>query len=188
MPWLFILLAYLIGAFPTAYLAGRVFGNLDIREVGDRNMGAANAFRQLSPAAGLAVGVIDAGKGALAVLLAQTNGLPQIAVLSAGMAAVIGHNWPVFIGFRGGRGVSTTIGVLLTINTLPMLICGTAAAIVLLWKRSVTPACAVLFISLPLVGWWLQTPGVLIAYGVALPCLVGVTHLLRTREKMAPQP
>lgn len=187
MPWLIVILGYFLGAIPTAYIAGRVVKGVDIRQVGDTNMGAQNAFHQLGAKVGVAVGVIDASKGALAILIAQAANAPQVAVLLTGTAAVIGHNWPVFIGFRGGRGECTTIGVLLTLITQPMLIVGGVSAVALLITRNVILASAVLFIPLPLVCWWLGVPGMLVSYGIALPCLVGFTHFLRTRRTVIRQ-
>jgi len=187
MPWLIVILGYLLGSIPTAHIAGRIFKKVDIRQIGDGNMGAQNAFRQLGAGVGIAVGLIDAGKGALAILIAQAANLPQIAVLLAGAAAVIGHNWPVFLRFRGGRGEATTIGVLLTTITQPMLILAAPTILALIIWRNVILASAVLFVPLPLVCWWLGVPGVLIAYGVALPCLVGCTHFLRTRQAVTRQ-
>ena len=104
MPWLIIILGYFLGSVPTAYLAGRLLERRDIRRMGDGNVGACNAFHHMGAKTGIGIFIIDAGKGALAVLVAQSVGLPLVAVLSTGVAAVIGHNWPVFLGFRGGRG------------------------------------------------------------------------------------
>jgi len=112
MPWLIVILGYFLGSIPTAYVVGRVAKGIDIRQVGDGNVGAANAFHQLGKKIGVTVGLIDAG---LAVLIAQAADIPQETVLITGVAAIIGHNWPVFLGFRGGRGECTTIGVLLII-------------------------------------------------------------------------
>ena len=182
MPWLIVVLGYFIGSIPTAYIAGRFVKDVDIRQVGDENMGAANAFRQLGAKVGVTVGIVDAGKGALAVLIALAANIPQTAVLLTGAAVVVGHNWPIFIGFRGGRGESTTIGVLLATITQPMLILAGPALLALLIFRNVILASCVLFIPLPLVCWWLGVPGMLTAYGIALPCLVGFTHFLRTRQ------
>ncbi len=181
MPWLIVILGYFLGSIPTAYIAGRVKG-VDIRQMGSGNVGAANAFSQLGAKVGVAVGVIDAGKGALAIFIAQAAHIPQEMALLTGAATVIGHNWPVFLGFKGGRGESTTIGVLLTLITQPMLIVGAVAAVALLITKNVILASAVLFIPLPLVCWWLGIPGMLVGYGIALPCLVGFTHFLRTRQ------
>ncbi|MBA7628589.1 Glycerol-3-phosphate acyltransferase [subsurface metagenome] len=113
MPWLVVLTGYLLGSIPTAYIAGRLLKGRDIRQIGDGNVGAHNAFRELGPKTGVAVGIIDAGKGVLVIIIAQVAGIPQVTILLSGAAAVIGHNWPVFLGFRGGRGESTTIGILL---------------------------------------------------------------------------
>ncbi len=184
MPWLIISLGYLLGAIPTGYLAGRMVKNVDIRQVGDLNMGAANVYRQLGPKTGIIVGLVDAGKGALAVLIAQAVSLPMPVILVTGVATVIGHNWPVFIGFRGGRGVSTTIGIFLVVLTKPMLILGGPAILVLLLKRNVTLACAVLFIPLSLVCWWFGNPALLVSYSIALPGLIGFTHFIRTRRRV----
>jgi len=182
MSWLIVLLGYLLGSIPTAYIAGRLLKGKDIRQMGDANAGAANAFRQLGANTGIGVFLVDAGKGALAVLIAQAAGIPQVAVLFTGAAAVVGHNWPVFIGFKGGRGESTTIGVLLTLITQPMLILAVPALITLAIKKNVILASCVLFIPLPLVCWWLGVPGLLTSYSIALPCLVGITTFARTRR------
>ncbi len=185
MSWLVVALGYLLGSIPTAYIAGRLLKGKDIRQMGDQNMGARNAFYQLGAKTGLAVFFIDAGKGALAIAIAQAANTSQNWVLLAGAAAVIGHNWPIFAGFRGGRGEATTIGVLLTVITQPMLVLVGPALAALIIGRNVITASCVLFIPLPLVGWWLGVPGLLITYGIALPCLVGFTHFLRRRQLAA---
>ena len=182
MPWLIVILGYFLGSIPTAYIAGRLLKSVDIRQIGDGNMGAANTFRQLGAKAGVAVGIIDAAKGALAVLIAQAAGLSLFAVLLTGAAVVVGHNWPVFLGFRGGRGEATTIGVLLTTITQPMLILAIPAIAAHFILRDTTKAAAVLFVPLPLVCWLVGLSGALIAYSITLPCLVGFTHFLRTRR------
>ncbi len=182
-PWLVILIGYLLGSIPTAYLTGRILKGRDIRQIGDENSGAANAYRELGPRAGILVGIIDAAKGAGVILIAQAADMSHMVVLFTGLAAVIGHNWPVFLGFRGGRGVSTTIGILLVLVTLPMIILALPTLIILIFRKNVTPSMAFLFIALPLVGWWLKVPGVLIAYGIALPALTGITTFFRTRPR-----
>jgi len=187
MPWLIVLAAYFLGSVPTAYIAGRTLKGVDIRQIGDGNMGAANAYRQLGPRVGFMVGIVDAAKGALAVFIALAADAPQVVVLLAGAAAVFGHNWPLFLGFRGGRGESTTIGVLLAVLTIPMLIVAAPAILAHFIFRDTTKAAAFIFVPLPLVCWLTGLSGVLIAYSVALPCLVGFTHFLRTRWLPATQ-
>jgi glycerol-3-phosphate acyltransferase PlsY len=183
MPWLVVILSYLVGAIPTAYIIGRINSGKDIRRVGDENAGAANAYRELGPGAGILVGIIDAAKGSVVILLAQAVNMPQLVVLTAGLAAVVGHNWPVFLGFKGGRGVSTTIGILFVLVTIPMLIMTIPTLLILIWRKNVTPSMAFLFIVLPLVDWLFKVEFALIAYGIALPALIGITTFFRTRPK-----
>jgi len=182
MSWLLVVLGYLLGCIPTAYIAGRLLGRGDIRRLGDGNMGANNAFRQLGPKVGVTVGIIDAAKGAAAILIAQAANASQAIILITGAAAVVGHNWPVFLGFRGGEGTATTIGILAALVTKPVLIMAGPAILTLVLTRNTTPAGAVLFIPLPFLCWWLDMPGVVVSYTVILPCLVGLTHYLRKRR------
>jgi glycerol-3-phosphate acyltransferase PlsY len=184
MYFVVVVLAYLLGSIPSAYIAGRLSQGKDIRQLGDGNMGAQNAFRQLSPIIGIAVGIIDAAKGALAILIAQAANMPQVTILLVGTAAVIGHGWPIFTGFRGGRGESTTIGVLTVIVFWPMLIAGSLAIALLVIRKSVTQASVAMFVPLPLLCWWFGVPGILVIYSMLLPSLVGATHFLKTRQRL----
>ncbi|UCE97927.1 MAG: glycerol-3-phosphate acyltransferase [Dehalococcoidia bacterium] len=181
---LVIILDYLLGSIPTAYIAGHITRGGDIRQIGDGNMGAQNAFRQLGPKTGIIVGIIDAIKGALAVLLAYAIGIPLLAILLAGVAAVIGHNWPIFLGFRGGRGECTTIGVFSVLITVPMLISGALAIAIIIKTGNVMRASIVMFVTLPLLCWWFSIPGLLVAYSILLPVIVGITHFMRTKKRM----
>jgi len=187
MAWIVVVLGYLLGSFPTAYIAGRLTHGVDIRQLGDGNAGAQNAFRQLGAGVGLVVVFIDAAKGAAAVIIAQAAGLSQVTVFITGAVAVIGHNWPVFLGFRGGRGEATTIGILYKLMPLPMLIVTGPAVLALVLKRNVELSSVIAFVPLPLVCWWLGTSGALIAYSLALLMLVGFTHVLRTRSPVIRQ-
>ena len=187
MTFVILALGYLLGSLPTAYIVGRITRDRDIRELGDGNMGAQNAYRQLGAGAGITVFLIDVAKGAIAILLAQRVGLSEFAVLSTGVAAVIGHNFPFFLGWRGGRGESTTIGVLLVLVTQPLLIMGTLALVTLIFTKNVIIASAVLFAPLWLICLWAGVQPALIVYSVAMPCLVAFTHYLRARQR-APRP
>jgi glycerol-3-phosphate acyltransferase PlsY len=182
MPWLIVFLGYILGSIPTAYIAGRLLKGRDIRQLGDGNMGARNAYHELGHKTGISIFFIDVTKGAVPILIAQAVSIPQLAILSAGAAAVIGHNWPVFLGFRGGRGESTAIGVLTSLITQPMLILAGPTLAVLAIKKNVTLASVFLFVPLPLVCWWMGFSGALVTYSMGLPCLVGFTHFLRTRR------
>ena len=182
-----LVLAYLLGSFPTAYLAGRIVCGKDIRLMGDGNIGAQNAFRLFGPRVGLSVGVSDFLKGVAVISIAQLANMSVPVILLSGMLVVAGHNWPVFLRFRGGRGEATTIGVLLGVLTLPMLIIAAPAIATHFILRDTMKAAPFIFVPLPLVCWWLGMPGILIAYSIALPCLVGFTHFLRTRRTVTRQ-
>ncbi len=176
-----LLVSYIIGLFPSAYIAGHLVKGGDIRKVGDRNAGAANVYRNISHVAGIAVLAADIGKGALAILLAQAVASQPIVLLS-GVAVVAGHNWPIFLRFKGGRGLATTIGVLLVLLTVPMAILSTAGIISLWKKRNMLITGSIMFAPLPLLAWLFGASNTLIAYSVALPCLAGIMHLVTTRH------
>ena len=94
-------MAYLIGSLPTAYTVGRRLKGVDLRLVGSGNLGAANTFREVGPWPGLLVLTSDGLKGVLAILIPGWVGAPEWAGYGAAVAVVAGHNWPVFLGFRG---------------------------------------------------------------------------------------
>ena len=109
-----ILLAYVLGSIPFGLIIARIF-NLDIRKHGSGNIGATNVFRTLGPVAGVIVFTLDLLKGTLPVYLAvQITADPWLIIL-AGLAAVLGHTYSIFMKFKGGRGVATGLGILLGI-------------------------------------------------------------------------
>ena len=110
--------SYLAGSVPMAYLVARASKGLDIRTVGSGNAGAVNVYKQVGPWAGVLVLALDALKGALVVLAIQAVGLPDYSLFLGALAVVIGHNWPVFLGFRGGKGVAAIFGI--SLGVLPV--------------------------------------------------------------------
>ena len=98
-----IIIGYLLGSIPFAYIAGRLTKGIDIRQAGGGNVGAVNTLREVDTAAGIVVLVADIAKGTAAVLIAQWLGLSLIFVYIVGFAAVVEHNWPVFLKFRRGH-------------------------------------------------------------------------------------
>jgi glycerol-3-phosphate acyltransferase PlsY len=107
-------LSYLIGAIPTAYIFGKVMKGIDIRQHGSGNVGATNAFRVLGKKAGTAVLVIDIIKGVIPVVFVAGFLAPYaLGRIAAAVAAVCGHNWTCFLNFKGGKGIATTLGVLI---------------------------------------------------------------------------
>ena len=174
--------AYLIGSFPTAFLATRILRNSDIRKLGDGNAGAANVYRNLGPKAGLAVGSIDIGKGALAVLLARALMEGPAVEMAAGLAAVTGHNWPFYLQFRGGRGAATAIGALMAFVPLVAVSIGIGALAILCLSKRAVVALSFAFVTIPLVTWvtGLDLPAIL--YVIFLPMVVGLSHFASLRR------
>jgi glycerol-3-phosphate acyltransferase PlsY len=107
--------AYLLGSIPSAYLVVRWLKGIDLREAGDGRLGATSAYRRAGFLGGFIVAVVDVGKGVVVVLMAKMLGLPLGVVLVAGLAAVVGHNWSIFLHFKGGKGALTTYGVLVSL-------------------------------------------------------------------------
>lgn len=122
MPVLVLLTAYLLGSLPTALMVAQKLGNVDIRTIGDGNMGAHNIKLYLGWRAGILVAVVDFGKGALAVWITQLASLDLGWQLLALALAVLGHDFPIFARFRGGQGLATTLGGLLVLANFEMAI------------------------------------------------------------------
>ncbi len=185
MEFALVMVAYLIGAVPFGHLIAKS-GAVDLRDHGSGNIGATNAARVLGKRAGALTLAGDTCKGALAVWLAVYWGGDSLAVVAAG-AAVIGHIFPVYLGFRGGKGVATGFGVLMVLNLPTALI----AFVVWLLAARLSHISAVgaltSYGSLPLVtggltlAGWATTPG-LVWFSCALSALVLVRHKDNIRQ------
>jgi glycerol-3-phosphate acyltransferase PlsY len=164
-----ILAAYLLGSVPAAYLAAKWSRGIDIRQYGSGNVGASNLLRLNSKGLAVLVTVFDLGKGAVMVWAAQLTGLDIAQQVTVGLAAIVGHNWPVFLRFSGGRGVLTALGVIAIL--VPWL-----APVVLVIAYSFAPFHQLAFgvflavTSAPIAVWFFSQP-----LGVAdkLPTLLG---------------
>ena len=110
---LFLAIGYLLGAIPCGYLAGRWLKDIDLRDCGSGSTGATNVLRNVGKGPALLVFLLDVGKGALAVLLAKSVGLNDWVQVLAGLAALAGHIWPVWLGWKGGKAVATGLGMFL---------------------------------------------------------------------------
>lgn len=121
MWWQFLLNAtvgYLLGSIPAGLIAGRVARGIDIRQYGSGKTGFTNVLRTVGPRWGAAVLVADIAKGAVPVVIARVVSDEAFVLTVAGLAAAVGHDWPVFAGFRGGRGVGTSFGAALAMNPI----------------------------------------------------------------------
>ncbi len=141
-----VFLSYFIGNFSTSFFVGKLFAKIDIREYGSGNAGSTNVLRTLGKKAAIATLLGDLLKGVLAVYIGNRFGGQNLALL-CGVAVVIGHNWPVILGFKGGKGIATTIGVALSIKFLMALIC-ISVGIIILWKYKYVSLAAIVAISI----------------------------------------
>ena len=183
-----LILAYLFGSIPTAVWIGQAFYGIDVREYGSGNAGATNTFRVLGKKAGIAVMVLDIFKGYTATNLAYLIGLsvtgPQDSVqfvnyqLALGVTAVMGHLFPVFAGFRGGKGIATLFGMILAVHTGAALLCVLTFIVVFLISKYVSLSSILSGFSFPLsIIFIFQSPiRSVVLYGMCICVLILVTH------------
>ena len=182
MTWVWLgVLCYAIGSLPTAYLFTRYILGQDIWQIGDFNSGAANVFRNVGAKAGVAVGAIDIIKGALVIVLAMVLVDDTRMEMMAGAAALAGHNLPVHLRFRGGRGAATAVGILIASVPIIGLPIGALCLVLLyLTHRAIYPL-VVFLVVIPVLTWSIGYPVALAIYVVAIPIAVGLSHLFTTR-------
>ena len=179
---------YLLGSVPSGWLVMKVYRNQDLRKLGSGNIGAANVFRAGGPGAFALTLIADGMKGFIPVMLSILLGLGdnEIALAAIGLAAVIGHTWPLFLGFKGGKGVATSGGVLLALAPVALVLALLTWFLVVRLSRGVASlaslsAVAVGFVSLivlHLIGWqaWRPVGWSVVVLGVALTGLVLYRH------------
>jgi glycerol-3-phosphate acyltransferase PlsY len=192
-----ILFAYALGSFPTAVWVGRIFFKLDVRDHGSKNAGATNAIRVLGWKAGLAVFIFDVFKGWLAVMLANfffssQFDNDQLVFLKIGLAAavVIGHVFPMFAGFRGGKGVATLLGVGVAIYPVTVWVVLAVFVIVLLATGYVSLGSITSAILFPLIdilifrqdNIWLIGLSILVALFIPVTHRKNIRRLLKGEE------
>ena len=162
-----IFLSYLLGSIPTGFLAGKLLKNIDIRQHGSKNMGATNVFRTLGKGPGIVVLLIDILKGFIPVIVIShlmTINDPFLLVI-AGVAVVAGHNWTIFLKFQGGKGVATTLGVLIGLS---MVIVGMRQVLLLtlgVWLCLFLPTG---YVSLASIGASVALPILMVAFNAPI--------------------
>jgi acyl phosphate:glycerol-3-phosphate acyltransferase len=180
-----LICAYLLGSIPSAVWVGKAFFGIDVREYGSGNAGATNTFRVLGPKAGVPVLLMDIAKGWLAVQLATYFGDYMPATqqfinfkLILGVAALLGHIFPVFAGFRGGKGVATLLGILWGINPPAALICLAVFVLIFFISGYVSLGSMSASLAFPFVVMlgFNETVVSMNVFSVAVPILVLVTH------------
>ncbi len=188
-----IIIGYLLGSFPSAYLAGRLRKGVDIREVGSKNMGAMNVYYEVGPMEAALVTLADLGKGVGAILLVRwLSGNPLISPFDlltglTGAAAVMGHIFPIFLKFRGGKGAATAIGILIFLMPWAVPFLFVVFAIALLITRNATFSYSLILIVFPFVAGFIYVdhrgaPLALVFYSIGLGVFLGIQYIPRIKE------
>jgi len=167
-----LVVAYLVGSIPFALLLVKLAGRGDVRKVGSGNVGATNALRAAGWKIALPVALADIGKGVLAVVLMREVTANPAWVYAAGVAAVVGHCFPVWLGFSGGKGVATGGGVFLTLALLPTLIVAALWIVVFAISRIVSLASVSAAAAFPLVMYFIRRPSPLVMIATVVAALV----------------
>jgi glycerol-3-phosphate acyltransferase PlsY len=186
-----IVIGYLLGSIPSAYIATRLATGKDIRQLGGGNVGGLNVFREVGLWPALAVGITDLVKGATAVAIAYwLLALPPLFVLLAGLAVVIGHSWMLFLKFSGGKGMASAIGVLATVMPLygywqGLLIFFGIVIIPFIITRNVALAMGIGLVALPFITWLGIHSGIGTIMAVSLGLVVVIKFTPTARAALA---
>lgn len=153
-----ILLAYLLGSVSFSYLVTYKLKGIDIRRYGSGNAGATNTLRVVGKGPAALVFLLDAVKGMAAVGIGELFGGEPALLMATGVAAIVGHNWPVFLHFRGGKGIATTIGVTAILTFKAALVSGIFAVLAILLTRYVSVGSLLFVTLLPVMIAWMDYP------------------------------
>lgn len=179
------LTAYLIGSIPTAYIVVYWLKGVDIRQVGSKNVGALNTFHQVGIWGALVVLIVDTAKGTLAVLVPRWVDAPGWMAYLTTILVVIGHNWPIFLGFRGGKGVATIFGIsLVIVPQLTIIALGPTILLALLTRNMVIAVGTGFIVVNALAVATRQGPG-LIALCLALTLLAVGAYIIGARGQIS---
>lgn len=180
-----ILSGYFLGSFPSAHIAARLVKGQDIHQVGNGNMGTLNTMREIGLLPGLLVLLADMLKGILAIMLARWLDTGQIVIFITGMAAVLGHIFPPYLGFKGGRGSVTCFGVLAALAPLPAAISFGILIIVMLITSNARLALTAAFIALLPLAWAFGVDKNVLIYAGVMPAMLGIYMLVADRHKLS---
>ncbi|MCH8989543.1 MAG: glycerol-3-phosphate acyltransferase [Chloroflexi bacterium] len=174
--------AYVLGSVPTGYILVRLVKGEDIRDLGSRNVGALNTYQQVGAWAGLTVLLVDTAKGVLAVTVPRLMGVDDWALFITTPLVVAGHNWPVFLGFRGGKGAASILGISLVIVPWLTVITAGPSILVMLLLRNVVLGAALGFIMLNVLLWATGQGAQQVGLCLLLTVLVTGTYMINVRE------
>ncbi|BBB92980.1 MAG TPA: glycerol-3-phosphate 1-O-acyltransferase PlsY [Methylomusa anaerophila] len=177
MDYLLIIIAsYLVGSIPNGLIVGKLMRGVDLRQFGSKNIGATNAYRVLGPWPAFWVFLTDALKGIVGVLLGQLLSGTALAQLAGGMAAIAGHNWSIYLKFKGGRGVATSLGVIAVITPQATLIVFIVWMLIVYFTRYVSLASIVAAALAPVCIWLLGGQQEFFYFAVVAALFVIIRH------------
>jgi glycerol-3-phosphate acyltransferase PlsY len=179
-----IIFAYLLGSVPCGYVLGKIAG-VDVRTVGSGNVGATNVARAAGKALGVLTLVFDAAKGFVAVVAAQQLGLSDAFIALAAVAAFLGHLYPVYLRFKGGKGVATGLGALLALAPMATSVLVVVFAVVVGVSRIVSLGSIAAALATPLVLWFFQQPPAFVWLGGFIGAMSIFRHRGNIRRLLA---
>jgi acyl phosphate:glycerol-3-phosphate acyltransferase len=170
------LISYLIGAISFSIILTKRIKKVDIREYGSGNAGATNTMRVLGKGPAIAVLLLDVLKGVAAILIAEAFHLSEWGIVLSGFFAIVGHVWPIYYGFKGGKGVATTIGVFMMISFLPTLIAGIVTILLIAITRYVSLGSLILILVTPILAYFFHAPPSFTIVGLILFLISAYKH------------
>lgn len=180
-----ILLSYLIGSISFSYLTAHVLKGVDIREHGSGNAGATNTLRVVGKGPAILVFFLDVIKGMAAVGVGYLLGGDPITLMSSGIAAIIGHNWPIFLRFRGGKGIATTVGVTLLLMFKGFWIIAIITVLIIFFTRYVSLGSLVFASGVPIIALVMEYPISFFWLGLIITFLAFLRHIDNIRRLLA---
>jgi len=182
---LVLLAGYLLGSVPTGLLVVRWAKGVDVRRYGSGNIGTVNVLRVAGTGAALLVFAVDALKGVLAVGIAGWAGASPAVTAAAGLASIVGHDWSVFLGFKGGKGVATTFGVILGLSPAAASISVAAWVALVALTRYASVGSMLGAVSVPIVLYFLREPLEYVVLGAAISVLTVYAHRANVRRLLS---
>lgn len=177
-----IVVAYLLGSIQSAYIAGRLKKGIDIRQVGGKNMGTLNVYYELGLAEAVLVLMVDMAKGVGAILLSRWLGLPIIWQLVAGFASIVGHRFPVFLQFSGGKGGAPALAILVYLMPLATPFFVVVAVIALIITRNYVFCYSVALVTFPFSAWLIYGSQPLMFFSIVVLVFLGINYIPRLKE------
>ena len=175
--------AYLLGSIPTAYIIGKFRKGMDIREVGSKNMGAMNVIYNVGFWWGALVLAIDIGKGVIAMFIAKMLNIPELAYYAVGVVVIMGHNFPVFLKFRGGKGGATAVGALSYLMFPFGFLIGLGVFVLfMLITRFPTLSYGIGLLTFPFVGWLHYHNGNWVVFSAIVVAIPFIRYIPRLKE------